>query len=111
MHRRLKDDVALVVALSSGRLRAALAAFADSCDQRRYHEFLDNLTPNDVYYARKEAILARRKQPQVRTLMARRKHYRREMDNAANPAVGTAQVYLNSTPNLSHKSWRHTPWR
>ena len=103
LHRTLKDDVGLVVSLRPNRLRAAIGQFVDYYNQRRYHEALDNVTPDDVYYGRKQAILSQRKQLQVRTLMARREHYRREMRTDANPGARTAQVYLNSTPNLSHK--------
>ena len=102
LHRTLKDDVTLVVPTSPNRLRAAIAQFVDHYNQRRYHEALDNVTPDDVYYGHKAAILARRKQLQVRTLMARREHYRRGIEMDASPGVGTAQLYLNSTPHLSH---------
>ncbi len=103
LHRTLKDDVELVVSLSPDGLRAAIAQFVDYYNQRRYHEALDNVTPDDVYYGRKEAILAQRRQLKIRTLIARREHYRRGIEMDANPGAGTPQVYLNSTPNLSHK--------
>ena len=102
LHRTLKDDVELVVSLSPDGLRAAIAQFVDYYNQRRYHEALDNVTPDDVYYGRKEAILAQRRQLKVRTLMTQRGHYRRGIEHV-NPGAPPPQVYLNSTPNLSHK--------
>ena len=72
-------------------------------DVQRPQQALANVTPDDVYYGHKEAILAQRKQLQVRTLMARREHYRRGIEMDVNPGAGMAQVYLNSTPNFSHK--------
>ena len=102
LHRTLKDDVCLVVPLSPEHLRVAIAQFVDYYNQRRYHEALDNVTPDDVYSGRKQAIIAQRQQLQVRTLMARREHYRRGLEMDANPGAPTPQVYLNSTPNLSH---------
>jgi len=102
LHRTLKDDVSLVVPTSPDRLRAAIAQFANYYNRRRYHEALDNVTPDDVYYGRKEASLARRRQLQVRTLLARREHYRRGIEMDANPGGRMPQLYLNSTPNLSH---------
>ena len=87
LHRTLKDDVGLVVSLSPDRLRAAIGQFVDYYNQRRYHEVLDNVTPDDVYYGRKQAILARRKQLKVRALMARREHYCSEIEMDANPGA------------------------
>ncbi len=52
---------------SPGRLHAAMTAFIDFYNHRRYHERLDNVTPADVYYGRREAILARRKERQPAT--------------------------------------------
>lgn len=54
--------------LTMRHLRAAITQFVDYYNQRRYHEALDNVTPDDVYYGRKQAILARRTQPQGRCM-------------------------------------------
>ena len=83
--------------------RAALAAFVEYYNSQRYHEALDNVPPDDVYYGRKGAILARRQELKLRTLLARRQHYRSAMDTTTNPAAGASQLYPNSAPNLSHK--------
>ena len=76
-HRTIKDVVTLVVHASPDELRAAIAAFVEYYNRERYHEALKNVTPDDVYLGRREAILARRKALQVRTFVARRKRYRR----------------------------------
>ena len=75
-HETLKARLNLLVYTSPGRLHAALADFIDFYNHRRYHEGLDNVTPADVYYRRREAILARRKERQAATLERRRAYNR-----------------------------------
>jgi len=67
-HRTMKDEVELVVHLGPDELRRAIGEFVDYYNRCRYHEALKNVTPDDVYFGRREAILARRKGLQIRTL-------------------------------------------
>jgi putative transposase len=101
-HRTIKDVVTLVVHTSPDALRAAIAAFVEYYNRERYHEALRNVTPDDVYFGRREAILARRKALQVRTFVARRERYRRMGETNENEGAGTPGVYLSSPPDLSH---------
>ena len=103
MHRTLKGEVTLVVEVSPDRLRRAIARFVDYYNRERYHEALGNVTPDDVYFGRRETILERRKRLQVRTLMARREHYRRSTTREAHPEADTTQVQLNSAADSSHE--------
>ena len=51
---------------------------------------------------RKEALLARRRELQIRTLVARRVHYRKTAGTTENAGAGTPEAYLNSPPDLCH---------
>jgi len=63
-------------------LRQAIESFVEYYNDRRYHEALENVTPADIYFGRKDGILARRKEAKQRTLLARKEHNRklRELD-------------------------------
>jgi transposase InsO family protein len=102
-HRTIKDVVTLVTHLSPDALWAAIAAFVEYYNAQRYHEALKNVTPDDVYFGRRETILARRNALQVRTFVARRERYRRAGESSENAGAGTPEVYLNSPPDLCHK--------
>lgn len=96
LHRTLKDVVTLVVHLSPDQLHQAIAAFMNYYNRERYHEALGNVTPDDVYYGRREAILKQRNSLRIRTMVARRQHYRQMQAMAQNAEAGTTQVCLNS---------------
>ena len=57
-HQTLKNRVLLENYFLPGQLEAAVAAFVDHYNHRRYQESLGNLTPADVYFGRGPAILA-----------------------------------------------------
>jgi len=54
------------------QLERAIADFVDYYNRRRYHKALGNVTPADVLYGRREAILLRRKEVQLLTISRRR---------------------------------------
>jgi transposase InsO family protein len=56
-HQTLKNRVLLENYFLPGQLEAAVGAFVDHYNHRRYHESLGNLTPADVYFGRGYAIL------------------------------------------------------
>ena len=57
---RFKARLNLLVYTSPEGLRAAMADFIDFYKYRRYHEGIKNVTPSDVFFGRREAILKRR---------------------------------------------------
>jgi hypothetical protein len=57
-------------------LEHALADFVDYYNYLRYHEGIGNVTTADVYYGRRDEILARRKEIRQRTLQQRRDYNR-----------------------------------
>jgi putative transposase len=71
-HRTAKAKVNLFVYYSLEELSEALAGFVDYYNYQRYHEALGNVTPADVYFGRREAILARREEVKQQTLIQRR---------------------------------------
>jgi len=96
-HRTLKDEVTLVVHPSPEELRAAIAQFVDWCNRLRLHEALKNVTPDDVWYGRREEILARRRALKVKTLLARR-YYNRGLRQQRTSGVETPEPAASSTP-------------
>ncbi len=66
---------------------------------RRYHEALGNVTPDDVYFGRKESIVHRRTQLKQLTLARRKKYNTNQTEYPWTPAT---KPCLNSTDNMSH---------
>ena len=57
-------------------LEAAIVAFVAYYNCWRYHMALSNVTPSDVLKGRREQILQRRKEVQLRTIDRRRSYNR-----------------------------------
>jgi hypothetical protein len=68
----MKNIIRLDNYYSPEELETQIAAFVDHYNNHRYHESLDNVTPADVYFGRKEEILERRQRIKNRTLLKRR---------------------------------------
>jgi len=67
-HETRKARLNLLVSTSPEVLRAAMAQFIEFYNRRRYHKGIGNVTPADVYYARREEILKQRKEQKQATL-------------------------------------------
>ena len=73
-HQTIKRDVNQVPYELPSDLEAAIAAFATYYNYSRYHMALSNVTPADVLNGRREQILQRRREMQLRTIDRRRRH-------------------------------------
>ena len=71
-HRTAKASVNLFVYTSPEALSEAMAQFVRYYNEERYHEALGNVTPADVYYGRRDAILARREEVKQQSIASRK---------------------------------------
>jgi len=87
-NRRIKEKLCLVVYCCPDELKKAVD-LAIATYNSTPHESLENVSPNDVYAGRKEAILKRRKEKKRLTL-ERRKQYNLNMKNKGPDHHGVA---------------------
>lgn len=73
-HKSLKSEVKLQVYGTPSALEEEIDKFINKYNQNRYHESLGNVTPDDVYYGRREKIIKERTRKQ-RSTMENRKIY------------------------------------
>jgi transposase InsO family protein len=74
-HRSMKNQVLLENYYLPGDLKARIGEFVDYYNTERYHESLNNLTPEDVYTGRGQTVLNRRRRIKLKTLAERRRLY------------------------------------
>ena len=70
-HQTLKHRILLENYFLPGDLEAHIAAFVERYNHARFHESLDNLTPADVYFGRRQTILLRRERIKRKTIEQR----------------------------------------
>ncbi len=74
-HRSMKSVVKLENFYFPWELEQTIASFVDYYNQHRYHESLDNLTPEAVFLGRAQEVQLRRDRIKQQTLIARRQQY------------------------------------
>lgn len=77
-HRSIKSVVNLQHYYSPEQLNEAIGEYVESYNKERYHESLNNLTPEDVYLTRGESILKQRQRIKQESLINRRLSYQQD---------------------------------
>ena len=80
-HRTMKNIVKLNHYYCPDELTDAVDDFVNYYNHKRYHESLENVTPADVYFGKKEQILRRREKIKIQNMMMRRALYATEKLN------------------------------
>ena len=79
-HKSLKGKVNLMVWDSADALKAELGQFISYYNSKRYHESLGNVTPDDVFFGKRESIIEERRKTKLKT-MAERKNRNTNCNN------------------------------
>jgi len=74
-HRSLKNRILLDHYYLPGDLEREIGAFVTYYNEQRYHESLNNLTPNQVWLGRGQSILEHRRKIKEKTLQLRKRLY------------------------------------
>ena len=80
-HKSLKSKVKLHIYGCPNDLKAEVGKFISFYNKKRYHESLGNVTPDDVFYGRREKIIKAREEKRRLTLL-RRKEYNQSSNTA-----------------------------
>jgi putative transposase len=90
-HRSAKEEIKLVVWESPDELVTEISKFIAFYNGVRYHEALGNVTPDDVYFGRKDLVINQRQGLKEKTLNHRKKLNHRRIKESALP-VGRGKV-------------------
>jgi len=79
-HKSLEHKVMLNIYDCPNELKKEIGMFISSYNRNRYHESLGNVTPNDVYYGRRDQIIKERKDKKRMTIMRRKNCNKLELE-------------------------------
>jgi transposase InsO family protein len=71
-HKSLKETIYLTTWDCPNQMKAEIGKFIHRYNTKRYHEGIGNVTPDDVFYGRRNEIIKARKEKKMRTLQNRR---------------------------------------